>query len=114
MAKLIFTPLPKTAKTLFFDACEVPRERLLTHYLVYSAAYYVYGESLITDYEYDKLAETLMSYINMIEHIHSHIVDRDFLATSSSGFYIEFSPMILGCAEYLIKYKQQNNKLPDL
>lgn len=54
-------------------SCEA--NRALIDYLVYSCAYYIYGESLVSDREFDELASKLSSLKDQVTHPHKHLID---------------------------------------
>jgi hypothetical protein len=96
-----------------FDAQTVPRERLLTHYLIHSVLYYELDESILTDQEFDELHEMLLTYWDQIEHPHKKLIDIELLNSSSSGFYIEFPSMARGAARWLLgEHKTKLKEMP--
>ena len=106
-------PLPVTELRVPFVASEVPRARLLAHWLVHCCLYYAMNQSVLTDHEFDELAQMLETYWDdpqVQAHPHAYLVaTEDGLALTKSGFYItNFPPTVRGCAEWLLK--QTTNK----
>ena len=88
-----------------FDATEVPRERLLTHWLIHSCLYYEMDSSVITDHEFDELAKLLAFYWEeCASHPHAYLVAiEDGEAQTKSGFYIkQFPSIVRSCAKRLL------------
>lgn len=106
-------PLPATELRPPFVASEVPRARLLAHWLAHCCLYYAMNKSVLTDREFDELAQTLATYWDdpqVQAHPHAYLVaTEDGQALTKSGFYItNFPSTVRGCAEWLLK--QTTNK----
>jgi hypothetical protein len=79
----------------------LPLDLLIPNYLIHSYLYYEMAHSVITDYEYDKLAESIYDNWDRLDHPHKHVIDKESLKTS--GFAIKYPLMVQGAARLIYK-----------
>ena len=81
---------------------EIPLELLIPHYLCHSCIYYQLDTNLITDREYDELAQAIYDNWDSLEHPDKHLLDREGL--KSGGSYIQFTNRIKGAARHMLAH----------
>jgi hypothetical protein len=79
----------------------LPLDLLVPHYLIHSYLYYEMAHSLISDYDYDRLAISIYDNWDRITHVHKHMIDNESLKTS--GFAIKYPLMVQGAARQIYK-----------
>ena len=78
---------------------------LVTDWLIHSYLYYVLGQSVITDGEFDYIAEQIKKNWSKIEHRHKYLLDKDFL---KSAYYLpksKYPEIIKSCAQSILSGK---------
>lgn len=93
----------------------VERGLLLQHWLVHCCLYYKMNQSILTDHEFDELAQDLAFYWNdpsIQMHRHAYLVAiHNGEPQTKSGFYItEFPGVVQGCAQWLLDQYNKSNK----
>ena len=78
---------------------------LIVKYLMCSYAYYVDDEPLISDAEYDKLAESILKNWDAIDHPHKSFISKEDLKAGT--FLGKYPTMIKGAVE---SYRRQMKK----
>ena len=83
--------------------------RKINQFLVHSFLYYKLDESIIEDYEYDKICVDLKSMIDSsVDYIYKDLIEKS-LGSEGSGFSIrKYPPKIISSAFHLLyqeKYK---------
>lgn len=58
--------------------------QMFTHYLMASYAYYILGESIWDDNDYDELCKRLLAAFDTFEHRHKHLTDKEALAAGTA------------------------------
>jgi hypothetical protein len=76
---------------------------LLAQYLVHCAAYYLFGESIVSDFRFDRDAKELADRWHEVTHPDRKLVDIEALRSGGTGYYIRFSQRIQNAALYRIK-----------
>lgn len=76
---------------------------LVPHYLIHCAIYYRYDTNVISDRQFDLLAQQLDRHWDEVEHPHKHLIDRT--ALSSGGSYLIYTlPLrVTNCAKQIIR-----------
>jgi len=72
----------------------------LSMYLMAAYAYYVEDDPIMSDWDFDMLAKTLLENYDSIEHPHKHLVTKDDLR---AGTYLGEYPEIVKGALNLYK-----------
>ena len=68
------------------DIWRVKPNMLVPYYLMHSYLYYEINDSIITDYEYDEIWDS-------ITHYHKHLIDVDALG-AGTGYQIKYNKRI--------------------
>lgn len=69
----------------------------IAKYLMSSYAYYVEDNPIISDNEFDNLAEEIYKDWDSIEHMHKHLLDKEML---KAGTYLgEYPNMVKGAVK---------------
>ncbi len=63
---------------------ELTSAQLVTHYLMNSYLYYIKGLSCITDTEYDRLCQRLLTEWDDVTHVHKEYVDKEALEAGTA------------------------------
>jgi len=91
-------------------------EQKIRQYLVHSFLYYQIGESIISDYQYDRICKELLKFFDS-SHRDFPILYQDILNNSlsydASGFSIKkFPPEIVSSAIHLLYQQNYSKSLP--
>ena len=75
---------------------------LVPYYLMYSYAYYIEGESLVEDVEFDQMCQDLLEKWDIITHWHKNLIELDSLR-AGTGYALQYPNRVKYAAIALIK-----------
>lgn len=78
----------------------IPTDLLVPHYLIHSYLYYHLDHSVITDHEYDTLAQRIDDEWELITHRHRIHIQREYLKTS--GFALTYPLQAVSVAKRIL------------
>lgn len=79
---------------------------LVPYYLMHSYLYYVVGDTIIEDGEYDRICHMLYNQWEDVEHFHKHLCHKDSL-TAGTGYHLKYPERVKRAA---IKLLEEHNK----
>ena len=80
---------------------------MLSWYLITSYAYYVIGESIITDLEFDDIVKRVKENWDLIEHPHKHLIKLSHLE-ANTGYDIKFPKIVKHNAYLILRGKNED------
>lgn len=75
---------------------------LVPYYLMHSYLYYVKGENIIEDSEYDRICKNLYEQWDTVTHYHKHLCDKDSL-TAGTGYHLVYPERVKHAADSLLE-----------
>ena len=76
--------------------------KMLSWFLMTSYVYYVLGDRIMSDQDFDRMTQMLKDRYDEVEHIHKHLVTIDHLE-ASTGYDIDYPNMVVCAANSYMK-----------
>ena len=76
------------------------KHMLVPYYLMHSYLYYVKGENIIEDSEYDRICHMLYNEWDEVEHFHKYLVDKESLL-AGTGYHLKYPERVKRAADML-------------